>query len=104
MALYGNLTACYLKAGDSAKALKYAKLAAEVAGPEPPAKVALRLGKAYLAVGDLYNADEVLTAAAKRFLSGPEAAAIRKALTTARSRSRSASKALGSKLAAAFGS
>ena len=98
-----NIVACYLKLQDGAKALKYAQQAA-TEGAAPPDKTALRLGQAYLLKGDLYNAEEVLKKAAEEHTAGPVAVAIRKALATARSRSKNARAAFGAKLSAAFAS
>lgn len=99
--LFLNLAACYLKLQDGPKAVKYAKKAAETAAG-PSAKLALRLGKAYLLAGDLFNAEAVLTEAAKAYTSGPGAAAIRTALGTALQRSKASEAALGRRLASAF--
>ena len=99
--LFMNLAAVYLKLEDGEKAVKYAKQAADSA-PAPSAKLCLRLGKAYLLLGDLYNAEQVLTEGAKTYTSGSGAAAIRTALATARSRSKAATAALGARLASAF--
>ena len=53
--LYSNMAATYLKLEQGDKAVKYAKLGVEAAGASVPAKLLLRLGKAYYMKGDLFK-------------------------------------------------
>ena len=55
LALYSNLAATYLKLQQGEKAVKYAKLGVAAAGDSPPAKLLLRLGRAYYMKGDLFK-------------------------------------------------
>ena len=55
MTLFANMAAAYLQLKDAEKAIKYAKQGMDAAGDAPPAKLLLRLGKAYHLKGDLYK-------------------------------------------------